>query len=227
MFKKLYTNRSSWAQTYILFQFNADIQSTQSIESFNNIIKKFLNSSSTLCELEEEMNKKHEQKSRYCKLVDIKAQYTTIGLLHISSQFFSTVDNVLISFLTLHILFSQRFQVSHSFTYKGQKEHVISEVCFIYVLKNVVDEPQVTLKAILDYNRTSNIIEIWRIPIESSMNTTIQMNLIIQSLRNFQGSNYYTSIQKVTSQKNRYEVAFSIAKTTINIALETKSDDKL
>ncbi|CAG8755671.1 17599_t:CDS:2 [Gigaspora margarita] len=263
-----------------------------------------------LCELEKEMNKRHEQESRYCKLVDIKAQHTTIGLLHISSQFFLTVDNVLISFLTPLILSLQRFQISQSFTYEGQREHMISKDLFDPIdnnfIEDVVDEPQVTLKAILDDNGTSNIIEMWRIrrisgllckenlvvlyndgthictcmetitkgiichhfwrvmlyssaarfyisiisirwykdnilakldqvlenspfltAIESSMDSTIQVNLNIQSLKNFQGSNYYTSIQKVTSQKNRYGVAFSTAKTAINIALETKSNDEL
>ncbi|CAG8663487.1 34789_t:CDS:2 [Gigaspora margarita] len=208
-----------------------------------------------LCELEEEMNKRYEQESRYCKL------------------FFDTT-----------YLFLQRFQISQSFTYKGQKENIISEDLFDTIdnnfIEDVVDEPQVTLKAILGDNRTSNIIEIWRIhrisrlshkenlvvlyndgthictciemitkriiccyfwqvmlysnqvlenllsltAIELSMDTTIQVNLNIQSLRNFQGSNYHISIQKVTSQKNRYEVAFSTAKTAINITLKTKKE---
>ncbi|CAG8831552.1 9718_t:CDS:2 [Gigaspora margarita] len=48
---KLYANRFSWAKAYIPFQFNAGIQSMQSVELFNNIIKKSLNNASLLCEV--------------------------------------------------------------------------------------------------------------------------------------------------------------------------------
>ncbi|CAG8845476.1 25575_t:CDS:2, partial [Gigaspora margarita] len=88
MSKKLYTNRFSWAKAYIPFKFNTSIQSTQSIESFNNIIKKSLNNASSLCEVKKVIDKRYEQEIRYCKLTDIKAQYKSIGLPHISSQFF-------------------------------------------------------------------------------------------------------------------------------------------
>ncbi|CAG8727317.1 18899_t:CDS:2, partial [Dentiscutata erythropus] len=57
MTKKLYANRISWAKAYAPLQFNAGIQSTQSVESFNVIIKKSLNNTSTLCEVEEAINK--------------------------------------------------------------------------------------------------------------------------------------------------------------------------
>ncbi|CAG8587222.1 13788_t:CDS:2, partial [Dentiscutata heterogama] len=229
MSKKLYANRSSWARAYTPFQFNAGIQSTQSIESFNNIIKKSLNSASTLCKLEEAIDKRHEQEIRYCKLVDIKVQYITVGLPYISSQFFSAVDNVLVNFLTPLILSLQRFQISQSFTYEGQREHMISEnLCLDTIddnfIEDVVDEPQATLKAILDQVLENSLS---LTAIESSIDTTIQVNLNLQSLRNFQGSNYGTSVQKITSQRNRFGVAFLTAKIAINVALETRSDNEL
>ena len=49
----LYNNQISWAKAYLPSQFNAGIQSTQSVESFNNIIKRSLNSASTFCDVEE------------------------------------------------------------------------------------------------------------------------------------------------------------------------------
>ncbi|KAF0536073.1 protein far1-related sequence 5-like [Gigaspora margarita] len=63
--------------------------------------------------------------------------------------------------------------------------------------------------------------------IELSTDTIVKVNLNLQSLRNFQGSNYQASVQQITPQKNKFGVAFSIAKIAINIALKTKSDDKL
>jgi len=44
----------------------------------------------------------------------------TIGLPHLSSQFFSSVDTVIVQFLTPLVLSWQRFQISQSFTYEGQ-----------------------------------------------------------------------------------------------------------
>src|SRR5437763_7868607 len=95
MMRALYANQISWAKSYTPFQFNAGIQSTQSVESFNAIIKKAVNSASTLCDVEKAINKRHEEKSRYCKLINLKAQHTTVGLPHLSSQFFSSVDMVI------------------------------------------------------------------------------------------------------------------------------------
>ena len=99
MNKALYANRLSWARSYSPFQFNAGIQSTQSVESFNVIIKKSLNNTSSLCDVEKAIDKRFEEEIRYCKLINIKAKYTTIGLPHLSSQFFSDVDIVLEHFL--------------------------------------------------------------------------------------------------------------------------------
>jgi hypothetical protein len=138
MTKTLYANRISWAKCYTPFQFNAGIQSTQSVESFNGIIKKALNSASTLCDIEKAIDKRHEQESQYCKLVDLKALQTTIGLPHLSFQFFSNVDTVLIHFLTPLILSWQRFQISQSFTYEGCLASSIVEVNFICILISIV-----------------------------------------------------------------------------------------
>ena len=130
--KSLYNNRINWAKAYLPSQFNAGIQSTQSVESFNNIIKKSLNSASTLCDVEAAINKRQEEEMQYCQLTDIKAQYTTIGLPHISSQFFSNIDMVLVKFLPPLVLSWQRFQISQSFTYEGQLVSHL-EVCQIYL----------------------------------------------------------------------------------------------
>ncbi|PKK56907.1 hypothetical protein RhiirC2_721566 [Rhizophagus irregularis] len=119
MIRILYPVRMNWAKAYTPFQFNAGIQSTQSVESFNGIIKKSLNAASTLCDVQEAIDKRHKEEIKYCQLVDLKAKYTTIGLPHISSQFFSSVD-IIVKFLTPLILSLQQFQISQSFTYKGQ-----------------------------------------------------------------------------------------------------------
>lgn len=120
MTKTLYPNRSSWAKSYLPFQFNGGVQSTQSVESFNAIIKKAVNSTSTLCDVEKAIDKRNESESKYCQLIDLKARQTTVGIPHLSSQFFSNIDAILIHFLTPLVLLWQRFQISQSFTYEGQ-----------------------------------------------------------------------------------------------------------
>jgi hypothetical protein len=133
MTRALYTNRISWAKAYTPFQFNAGIQSTQGVESFNGIIKKAVNNASTLCDVEKAIDKRHQEEIQYCQLTDLKAKYTTIGLPHLSSQFFSSVDTVIAKFLSPLILSLQRFQISQSFTYEGQ----LAEVCIYYLIKRI------------------------------------------------------------------------------------------
>jgi hypothetical protein len=137
MTKVLYPNRSSWAKAYTPFQFNAGIQSTQSVESFNAIIKKTLNSASNLCEIGNTIDKRHEDELQYCKLVNLKAHQTTVGLPHLSSQFFSSIDIVLNHFLTPLVLSWQKFQISQSFTYEGCLISSLDEVIII-LLKLIV-----------------------------------------------------------------------------------------
>ncbi|GBC13105.1 hypothetical protein GLOIN_2v1812649 [Rhizophagus irregularis DAOM 181602=DAOM 197198] len=314
--KVLYSNRSSWAKSYSPFQFNAGIQSTQSVESFNGIIKKAVNSTSSLCDVEKAINKRHDDESQYCKLVDLKAQQTTVGLPHLASQFFSNIDAILNHFLTPLVLSWQRFQISQSLTYEGQLvlsfDNVLeSDTVDNYFIEDVVDEPQIILQSFLNGIDSINIIETWRIrrvgglskrenlvillddgshlctcmesvtkgiicrhfwhvmlysgiakfhisiipnrwykdsiltnlegnvenlPIltaiesndNSSSSSSYQINFILQNMRQFQGLDDNKSIhQQNTSQRNRFGIAFSIAKTAVNIALETNSDCEL
>ncbi|GBC51862.2 hypothetical protein GLOIN_2v1776934 [Rhizophagus irregularis DAOM 181602=DAOM 197198] len=177
MTKALYPNRSSWAKSYLPFQFNGGIQSTQSVESFNAIIKKAVNSTSTLCDVEKAIDKRHESESKYCQLIDLKARQTTVEIPHLSSQ----------------------FQISQSFTYEGQLvtsfiEDLESNTTSTHFVENLVDEPQVTLQSLL------------------SGVEHIQPNEIMR---------------QNNSKRNRSGVAFSTAKTAINVALKTKTDEKL
>ncbi|CAG8761108.1 35449_t:CDS:2, partial [Racocetra persica] len=90
-------------------------------------------------------------------------------------------------------------------------------------IEDIVDEPQTILKTILSTLENSPSLT----AIESSADTTNEINLALQSSRNFQSTNYQASVQQIASQRNRFGVAFSTAKTAINIALETKSDNNI
>ncbi|CAB5217345.1 unnamed protein product [Rhizophagus irregularis] len=307
-----------WKLGQIVFtiSIHAGIQSTQSVESFNGIIKKAVNSTSSLCDVEKAINKRHDDESQYCKLVDLKAQQTTVGLPHLASQFFSNIDAILNHFLTPLVLSWQRFQISQSLTYEGQLvlsfDNVLeSDTVDNYFIEDVVDEPQIILQSFLNGIDSINIIETWRIrrvgglskrenlvillddgshlctcmesvtkgiicrhfwrvmlysgiakfhisiipnrwykdsiltnlegnvensPIltaiesndNSSSSSSYQINFTLQNMRQFQGLDDNKSIhQQNTSQRNRFGIAFSIAKTAVNIALETNSDCEL
>ncbi|CAB4395342.1 unnamed protein product [Rhizophagus irregularis] len=160
MTRVLYPNRNSWAKAYTPFQFNVGIQSTQSVESFNAIIKKALNSASSLCDIEKVIDKRHEAEFQYCKLANLKAYQTTVGLPHLSSQFFSNIDAVLNQFLTPLVLSWQSFKsLNHLLT----KNLVDAETANDNFIEDIIDEPQITLASLLNGIETSNIIEMWRI----------------------------------------------------------------
>ncbi|CAB4423844.1 unnamed protein product [Rhizophagus irregularis] len=266
MTKVLYPNRSSWAKTYTPFQFNAGIQSTQSVELFNAIIKKTLNSASNLCEIGNTIDKRHEDELQYCKLVNLKAHQTTVGLPHLSSQFFSSIDIVLNHFLTPLVLLWQKFQISQSFTYEGclissLDENLDIETASDNFIEDIIDEPQITIKSLLSGIEISNIIKIWKIrrigglsrkynivillddgthlctyletitkAIETTTDTSTLSQITLctfQSLHCIQGSDNNEVIRQNTNQRNRFGIAFSTAKTAVNIALETNSDHEL
>ncbi|CAB5179408.1 unnamed protein product [Rhizophagus irregularis] len=209
-----------------------------------------LNSASTLCDIAETIDKRHQEEFKYCQLTDIKVKYTPIGLPHLSSQFFSSVDAIIVKFLSPFILSLQRYQISQSFTYEGQLtsylfENLQAETIDDNFIEEVVDKPQITLKAILDGIDTSNIIEVWRIirigddilnnsPVLTALESSTEVNttsrtvdFTLQSPRQLQGSYHKENAQRIIPQKNRFSVAFSTAKTAINIALETGSDTEL
>ena len=55
----------------------------------------------------------------------------------------------------------------------------------------------------------------------------MQSEFYLKSLKHIQGSDHKENIQKIIPQRNRFGIAFSTAKTAINVALETKSDNEL
>ena len=66
--------------------------------------------------------------------------------------------------------------------------------------------------------------------LKSSTETSITswtIDFTLQSLRQLQESCYKENAQKIISQRNHFGVAFSTAKTAINIALEIGSDNEL
>uniref|UniRef100_U9TXH1 MULE transposase domain-containing protein n=1 Tax=Rhizophagus irregularis (strain DAOM 181602 / DAOM 197198 / MUCL 43194) TaxID=747089 RepID=U9TXH1_RHIID len=212
MTRALYANRISWTKVFASFQFNAGIQNTQSVESFNSIIKKSLNNASSLCDIEEAIDKRHEEEIKYCKLTDIKSLYTTIGFPHLSSQFFSSID--------------RQFQISQAFTYEGQLTSYLSEDASMYLCR---DNHKRDNEILIKLDEALEKLPVFTAIEPPTNNTTLphEVNFTLQGLRHIQQSGYKENVQQIVPQRNRFGVAFSTAKIAINVALETKSDNEL
>jgi len=65
--------------------------------------------------------------------------------------------------------------------------------------------------------------------IEASIDTPYQVTCTFQNLHYIQGSNHDEVVQRSTHshQRNRFGIAFSTAKTAVNVALETNSNHEL
>ncbi|POG62201.1 hypothetical protein GLOIN_2v1785592 [Rhizophagus irregularis DAOM 181602=DAOM 197198] len=125
-----------------------------------------------------------------------------IEISHLSFQFFSNIDVILIHFLTPLVLSWQRFQISQSFTYEDQLvtsfiEDLKSNTTSTDFVENLIDKPQVTLQLLL----SELTVLTWK-QLQKALSVTI-------------------------SEGNRFEVAFSTAKTAINVALKIKTDEEL
>ncbi|CAB4376737.1 unnamed protein product [Rhizophagus irregularis] len=160
---------------------------------------KAVNSTSSLCDVEKAINKRHDDESQYCKLVDLKAQQTTIGLPHLASQFFSNIDAILNHFLTPLVLSCQRFQISQSLTYEGQlvlsfDNNVLeSDTVDNYFIEDVVDEPQIILQSFLNGINSINIIETWRIRRVGGLSKCKNLVILLHN-----GSHLCTCMESVT-----------------------------
>ncbi|CAB5207341.1 unnamed protein product [Rhizophagus irregularis] len=180
-----------------------------------------LNSASNLCKIENTIDKRHEDEFQYCKLANLKAYQIT-----------------------------QKFQISQSFIYEGYLITLISSLNEIIIIllklinldiktasdnfiEDIIDELQITIKSLLSGIEISNIIEIWKIrciAIETTTDTSTLSQITsctFQSLHYIQRSDNNEIICQNTNQRNRFGIAFSIAKTAVNIALETNSDREL
>ncbi|CAB4434524.1 unnamed protein product [Rhizophagus irregularis] len=115
---RLYPCREAWALCFTHRAFNAGIQSTQRVESYNGIIKNNVSGSSSLIELECTIERLLEKESRYVRLNE------TIGKLPVSQEedyhnhYFKEVDVLYQQFLTLAVFKLQRHEMNRSMHYR-------------------------------------------------------------------------------------------------------------
>ncbi|CAG8790622.1 12157_t:CDS:2, partial [Racocetra fulgida] len=123
---QLYQHREAWALCFTHRAFNASVQSTQRVESYNGIIKTQVNGLSSLLELENSIKRLLERESRFTRI------NKTIGLLPVNrdesfyNKYFNNIDTSIQKFLTPAILKLQRDEINRSIHYR----------CYIASLKD-------------------------------------------------------------------------------------------
>ncbi|CAG8631781.1 13841_t:CDS:1 [Funneliformis mosseae] len=114
----LYLYREAWVLCFTYHVFNARIQSTQRVESYNSIIKNNVNGLSSLTELKHTIERLLAKESKFIKLNE------TIGKLPVSqdedyyNHYFKEVDISCQYFLILAILKLQRHEMNRSMHYR-------------------------------------------------------------------------------------------------------------
>ena len=126
--RQLYPCREAWVLCFTHRAFNAGIQSTQRVESYNGIIKNNVNGSSSLMELERTIERLLEKESKYMKLNE------TIGKLPVSKEedyhnhYFKDVDISCQHFLTPAILKLQQHEMNRSMHYRCHRTNLDYEL---------------------------------------------------------------------------------------------------
>ena len=124
---------TSWALCYTHRSFNAGIQSTQRVESYNSLIKWSVKTSTTLFELDVQIQLQLDREEKFEWLEEQIHQNPTVGLPSITDRYFKRVDLMIKKYLTPQVLKMQHRQMSKSLLYQTRKvenlEDILHEVC--------------------------------------------------------------------------------------------------
>src|SRR6266511_1437766 len=89
------TNVTSWALCYTHQSFNAGIQSTQRVESYNALIKKSVSRNTTLFELDIQIQLQLDKEEQFERQEEQIEQNPTIGLPNIIDRYFKQINNII------------------------------------------------------------------------------------------------------------------------------------
>ncbi|CAG8584661.1 6862_t:CDS:2, partial [Racocetra fulgida] len=116
---QLYECREVWALCFTHCAFNADVQSTQRVESYNAIIKNKVNGSSSLTELEHTIEKLLIKESCFIKLNEVINQLPVSREDSYANRYFEKVVEICSKFLTPAILKLQRSEINRKSMYNA------------------------------------------------------------------------------------------------------------
>ncbi len=119
--RALGTNVISWALCYTYRSFNAGIQSTQRVEGYNALIKKSVSKSTTLFELDIQIQLQLDKEEQFERQEEQIVQNPTVGLPNIINRYFKKIDIIVKKYLTPRILKIQHQQMNESLLYHIKK----------------------------------------------------------------------------------------------------------
>ncbi|CAB4490355.1 unnamed protein product [Rhizophagus irregularis] len=119
--RALGTDVTGWALCFTHRSFNAGVQSTQRVESYNALIKKSVGRSTTLYELDTQIQLQLDKEEKFERLEEQINQNPKVGLPNIIERYFKRVDSIIKKYLTPHVLKMQRHQMNESLLYRVKK----------------------------------------------------------------------------------------------------------
>jgi hypothetical protein len=112
---------TSWALCYTHRSFNAGIQSTSRVESYNALIKRSVRSSITLFELDTEIQLQLDKEEQFERLEEQSHKNPTVGLPNIVDRFFKRINIIIKKYLTPRVLKIQHSQMNESLLYRTKR----------------------------------------------------------------------------------------------------------
>jgi len=119
--RQLYPAREAWALCFTHQAFNAGIQSTQRVESYNAIFKDSLSAVSSLVDVEKTIERFLAKESRYQRVNEVKGQLPTMKNEDYYQRYFQTIDETCQRFLTSAVLKLQRCEMNRSGHYRASQ----------------------------------------------------------------------------------------------------------
>ncbi|CAB4493652.1 unnamed protein product [Rhizophagus irregularis] len=127
--RALGTDMTSWALCFTHRSFNAGVQSTQYVKSYNVLIKKSVGSSTTLYELNIQIQLQLDKEEKFERLEEQVNQNPTVGLPNVIERYFKRIDGIIKKYLIPQVLKIQRRQMNKSLLYRVKKienlEHLL------------------------------------------------------------------------------------------------------
>ncbi|CAB5195400.1 unnamed protein product [Rhizophagus irregularis] len=249
--RQLYPCREAWALCFTHRAFNAGIQNTQRVESYNGIIKNNVSGSSSLIELERTIERLLEKESRYVRLNE------TIGKLPVSQEedyynhYFKEVDVLCQQFLTPAVLKLQRHEMNRSMHYRChianlenelQKQETAESPTGMFS-EDMFDACVIELAQLIADLDLTRINELWLMEMDLIFSHTPAISVIsdnefgmveymvevdLSHLENIRGHHVFTKeICQEMTRKQQWGKTFGIMKKTLDLAIETGRIEEL
>ena len=119
--RSLGTDVTSWALCYTHRSFNAGIQTTQRVESYNSLIKRSVKSSTTLFELDTQIQLLLDKEEQFERQEEQTSENPISGLPNVVRRYFKRVDDIIKKFLTPRLLKMQHRQMNESLLYRADQ----------------------------------------------------------------------------------------------------------